>query len=50
MECTEAAIERVMELEEKVKKEDAEFPRAFEVVEYEYYGGEIDRLEENTAS
>lgn len=33
-----------MESEELTKKEDEEFPKAFDVVEYEYYGGEIESV------
>ena len=29
---------------ELTKKEDEEFPKAFDVVEYEYYGGEIESV------
>ena len=41
MDSTAAHIQNVMALSEQARKEDEEFPTEFEVVGYEYYGGEV---------
>ncbi len=40
-----AAIEEELRLYDEAKKEDAEFPTKFKVVELEYYGGEVETFE-----
>ncbi len=44
MDCTETHIKRTMELSAQARKEEEEFPSAFEIVGYEYYGGEVVEL------
>lgn len=41
------AIERRLALEEEAMKEDISFPKRFKMVEWEYYGGEIERLKDD---